>query len=126
MSVASLGTTISAALNQAQSLLQGHHAHKTAQSGGADLLAQITAQLTGQTAGGQTAGGQTAGGQTAGGQTAGGQMASGSTPAATNGGFSASLGQLGTDVLSMLGIGGGGTSSPGAAASAYAASQNSI
>ena len=116
MSVASLGTTISAALNQAQSLLQGHHAHKTAQSGGADLLAQITAQLTGQTAGGQTAGGQTAGGQ----------MASGSTPAATNGGFSASLGQLGTDVLSMLGIGGGGTSSPGAAASAYAASQNSI
>ena len=111
MSVASLGTTISAALNQAQSLLQGHHAHKTAQSGGADLLAQITAQLTGQTAGGQTAGGQ---------------MASGSTPAATNGGFSASLGQLGTDVLSMLGIGGGGTSSPGAAASAYAASQNSI
>ena len=34
MSVASLGTTISAALNQAQSLLQGHHAHKTAQSGG--------------------------------------------------------------------------------------------
>lgn len=106
MSVASLGTTTSAALNQAQSLLQGHHAHKTAQSGGTDLLAQITAQLTGHTAGGQTAGS--------------------STPAATNGGFSASLGQLGTDVLSMLGIGGGGTSSPGAAASAYAASQNSI
>lgn len=111
MSVASLGTTTSAALNQAQSLLQGHHAHKTAQSGGTDLLAQITAQLTGHTAGSQTAGGQAAGS---------------STPAATNGGFSASLGQLGTDVLSMLGIGGGGTSSPGAAASAYAASQNSI
>ncbi len=96
MSVASLGTTTTAALDQAQSVLQGHHGHKVKQAGGTDLLAQITARL-------------------------GGGIAASSESAGTT----SSLGKLGNDVLSILGIG-GGTSSPATAASAYAASQNSI